>query len=126
MDDDLRGLDFRPGPHGVKRARSEMSDGESSDDEPEPKRDRLLEELCDLQSINQSDQGASEFEKAEDRGAALVQDLASFPEDQHIPLRLHRQTDETPGKKDEPRSRKGNTSDETLDKSQAEGGPGRS
>jgi hypothetical protein len=71
MEDDLRGLDSRGGPRGVKRLWAAMSDGGESDDEPGPKRDRLFEELCDLQSVNRSNDQPTEPHDAEEENTAL-------------------------------------------------------
>jgi len=73
MEDDLRGLDLRTEVRGTKRSRDELSDGSESDDEPTPKRDKLLEELCDLQSKANAEAGMAMPEDTESEEAVPVQ-----------------------------------------------------
>jgi hypothetical protein len=99
MEDDLRGLESRAVLHGIKRPRAELSDSEDSDDEPTPKRDRLLEELCSLQfNDNAGDNLASTAEATEEEATTPVQSYqARLPGDQDLPLRGHRLDDDTSG-----------------------------
>lgn len=100
MEDDLRGVDSRVGPHGVKRSRSEVSDGEDSDDEPGPKRDRLLEELCDLEANNVEDVTFADLgDPKNDEAPPGQNDHGQRIEDRILPLRgmMHRQVEQLLG-----------------------------
>jgi hypothetical protein len=55
MEDDLRGVDSRTAPHGVKRPRADSPHEGDSSDEPTPKRDKLLEELDSLEGKEEND-----------------------------------------------------------------------
>ena len=79
MEDDLRGLDLRTEVRGTKRSRDEMSDGFESDDEPTPKRDKLLEELCELQAKATVGAGVAMTEEAENEEAVRIQSRQSQP-----------------------------------------------
>ncbi|RKU47298.1 hypothetical protein DL546_009353 [Coniochaeta pulveracea] len=59
IEDDLRGVDPRSqGPiHGTKRARSGSTDGEETSGEPKPKRDKLLQELDNLEACSHAEAG---------------------------------------------------------------------
>lgn len=97
MEDDLRGLGSRAGPHGVKRSRADLSDDdEDSDDEPTPKRDRLLEELCNLQSANHTQANLARLEDTAYGEAIQIEPHQSRPpEDLTLPLRGNRKIDQT-------------------------------
>jgi hypothetical protein len=59
IEDDLRGVDSRTQspPQGTKRPRPGSASEEESDDEPKPKRDKLLQELDDLEACSHSEPG---------------------------------------------------------------------
>ncbi|OIW31796.1 hypothetical protein CONLIGDRAFT_241136 [Coniochaeta ligniaria NRRL 30616] len=95
IEDDLRGLGSRADPHGIKRSRADLSDDEDPDDEPTPKRDRLLEELCNLQSTDHGANLAS-LEDTDYEEAIPVQAHQTRPPENHVlPLRGHRKVGHT-------------------------------
>jgi hypothetical protein len=59
IEDDLRGVDPRTQDpaHGTKRPRSESTDEDESDGDPKPKRDKLLQELDDLEACSHPEPG---------------------------------------------------------------------
>lgn len=94
MEDDLRGLDLRAVPHGLKRRRDELSDEGDSDDEPTPKRDKMLEELVDLQAVDSGqadnvvdDYDGQETTEQEDGVPEQLDHVPQLAEKRDLPLR---------------------------------------
>lgn len=98
MEDDLRGLDLPAGPHGVKRRRADLSDGEDSDGEPTPKRDRLLEELSDLLTTDQVEDDLVRQEDIDQEWTTPVEleQIRQPVDNQNLPLRPHPRAKDAP------------------------------
>lgn len=94
MEDDLRGVDSRLVPHGVKRPRDDSSDDEISDSEPTPKRDRLLEELDDLEATHHVDDVQNGFAgpDAKQNDSTIAQNGETSPSSNCVDLPLRYQS----------------------------------
>lgn len=102
MEDDLRGLSSPVDLHGVKRPRADLWDAGDSDDEPAPKRDKLLEELCNLQSSDHPGPYLAGPEDTKDEEAMPVRPHRIRPlENRDLPLRSRREADRSPSSEEQ-------------------------